>query len=68
MNNTFYTDSNGLEMQERNIKNIKVGQSIVDLLPGPNFVTIAANYFPIDSAIAVRNQNDLQVTIMNDRA
>jgi hypothetical protein len=55
-------------MQERKINKVKVGQSIVDLLPGPNFVTIAANYFPVDSAIAVRNQNDLQVTIMNDRA
>jgi hypothetical protein len=68
MNKTFYTDSNGLEMQERRVKNVKVGQSIVDTLPGPNFVTIASNYFPVDSAIAVRNQNDLQVTIMNDRA
>lgn len=38
------------------------------MLPGPNFATIAANYFPVDSAIAVRNQNDIQVTIMNDRA
>ena len=34
-----------------------------------NFATIAANYFPVDSAIAVRDaKSSLQVTIMNDRA
>jgi hypothetical protein len=37
------------------------GQSIVDKsgAEGPNYVTISGNYFPVDSAIAVRNQNDL---------
>jgi hypothetical protein len=37
---------------------------------GYNHATIAANYFPVDSAIAMRDQSglsNLQVTIMNDR-
>ena len=34
------------------------------------FQNISSNYYPIDSAIAMRDQNgsNLQVTIMNDRA
>jgi len=35
-----------------------------------NFTEIASNYYPIDSAIAMRDNSEggkLQVTIMNDR-
>jgi len=59
-------------MQKRTIKNYKAGSPLADKKPqvGVNYKTIAANYFPVDSAIAMRDQNntDLQVTIMNDRA
>ena len=37
----------------------------------PNCLTISGNYFPVDSAIAMRDQSNnsnIQVTIMNDRA
>ena len=60
----FWTDSNALGMVERN----------VNLRPSFNFTdktsNISANYYPVDSAIVVRDQNgsNLQVTIMNDRA
>jgi hypothetical protein len=54
----FWTDSNGLEMQKRTIidnedKSIKVSR----------------NYYPIDSAIAMRDQSgkQTQVTVMNNR-
>ena len=61
----FWTDSNGLEMQKRQI----------DSRDGYGFNTtykdnrIPRNYYPIDSAIAMRDQNgtNIQVTIMNDR-
>lgn len=68
---TFYTDSNGLEMQERKIKNITLNNPLANNAEGHNFATIAANYFPVDSAIAMRDQSgmsNIQVTIMNDRA
>jgi hypothetical protein len=29
---------------------------------------ISANFYPVDSAIAIRSQKNVQVTIMNDRA
>jgi hypothetical protein len=58
-NRTFWTDSNALQMIERNIKD----------LGRPDY-TIPGNYYPVTSAIAMRDFNkgsNLQVTIMNDR-
>lgn len=57
-NGIFHSDSNALEMSERKVRQ----------LPRPD-QTIAGNYYPISSAIAVRDTNtsNLQVTIMNDR-
>ncbi|CDW71653.1 glycosyl hydrolases family 38 protein [Stylonychia lemnae] len=58
----FYTDSNGLEMQRR------------ELNKKPNFqyktnAVKAFNFFPVTSSIAiVDNQKKMQMTIMNDRA
>lgn len=49
-NNTFYTDSNGLEMQER----------VLNYRPTWNYSSdepIASNYYPINSAIVI---NDTQ--------
>lgn len=37
---------------------------------GPNYLTIAGNYYPVSSAIAMRDKSELsniQVTVMNDR-
>lgn len=59
---TFYTDSNGLEMQKR----------ILNQRPDYNLqtnMTISSNYYPINSAIAFRDAaSTLQMTVMNDRA
>jgi hypothetical protein len=56
-NKTFYTDSNALEMQQRKIFS----------LPRPE-QTIPGNYYPVTSAIAMRDVNsNIQVTILNDR-
>ena len=60
-NNTFYTDSNGLEMQKR----------VLNERPDFTLVTdefASSNYYPINSAIAIRGQNNIQVTLMNDRS
>lgn len=67
-NKTFWTDSNGLEMQERRWQTHKYkykadGQEF-------SYYNIPANYYPIDTAIAIRdfsNASNIQVTIMNDR-
>jgi len=62
-NRTFWTDSNGLEMQERRL----------DYNPKYNWYSdkqnISSNYYPVDSAIAIRDlKKNRQVTVMNDRA
>ena len=58
----FYTDSNGLEMQER----------IVGYRPTWNLttnMTVSSNYYPINSAIAIRDKKSpVQMTVMNDRS
>jgi len=58
-NETFWTDSNGLEMQERHLNLMAVKSS-----------NISANYFPITQAVATRDVqagSNKQVTIMVDR-
>ena len=59
---TFYTDSNGLEMQKR----------VLNKRPGWTVDTdqkVSSNYYPINSAIAIRNANSSnQITVMNDRS
>ena len=59
---TFYTDSNGLEMQKR----------VLNKRPDYNLTTnepISANYYPVNSAIAIKNDTSgLQLTVMNDRS
>ena len=70
-NGTFWTDSNGLEMQERHIKVANVKQSIANNRMGYNYATIGGNYYPVDSAIAMRDRSgisNLQVTVLTDRA
>ena len=58
-NQTFWTDSNGLEMQERHL----------NVMPG-KATNISANYYPITQAVATRDvtlNSNKQVTIMVDR-
>lgn len=62
-NKTFWTDSNGLEMQERRIN------------WRPTYVTdskqnISSNFYPVTSAISMRDitpGSNKQVVIVNDR-
>lgn len=65
-NRTFWTDSNGLEMQKR----------VLDYRPSWDFYygdlsysneNVTANYYPINSAIYVEGRG-LRFTVMNDRA
>ena len=60
--NTFYTDSNGLEMQER-ILNFRPTWTWV------GYEKITSNYYPIQSAIAIRDvEKNFQMTVMNSRS
>ena len=59
---TFYTDTNGLEMQER----------ILNYRPTWDLSTdehVSGNYYPINQAIAIKDTTqNLQMTVMNDRS
>jgi hypothetical protein len=59
----FWTDSNSLMMQEREL-NKRKDFKMVDLSSN-----ISSNYYPVTSAIAMRDANgtDKQVTIMTER-
>ena len=56
----FWTDSNGLEMQKREIVlyegNTTQQNNQIDY--NPNYKTISNNYYPVDSAIAMRDQSN----------
>lgn len=61
-NRTFWTDSNGLEMQQR----------WLDYHPefkrGEEKNNISGHYFPVNTAIAIRDiKKKMQVTVLNDR-
>lgn len=60
----FYTDSNGLEMQER-ILNYRPTWELA-LTQNQN---ITANYYPIQTGIAIRDPaSNMQLTVMNSRS
>jgi len=68
-NQTFYTDSNGLDMQKR-ILNFRptwdIQQDYNDRNTNEN---ITANYYPVNSAISIKDVNSGRVfTVMNDRS
>jgi hypothetical protein len=50
---TFYTDSNGLEMQKR-VLNERPSYDVT-IASGMN---ITANYYPVNSAIAIRDESE----------
>ena len=62
---TLYTDSNGLEMQKRILNYRPTWTLNTDM-------TVSSNYYPINSAIAIRDtvstDSTVQMTVMNDRA
>lgn len=58
----FYTDSNGLAMQKRKLNYRPTWD--LQLTANQN---ITANYYPINSAIAII-EDDWQLTVMNSRA
>jgi hypothetical protein len=59
---TFYTDSNGLEMQQRMLNERPDFTLSTDM-------KVSSNYYPINSAIAFRDANSgMQMTVMNDRS
>lgn len=61
-NKTFYTDSNGLEMQQR-ILNYRASFNF------SSFEQTSGNYYPINSAIAIIDEKaNLQMTVLNDRS
>ena len=58
----FWADSNSLQMIEREVNKRK------DFTIAEKHSNISSNYYPVDSAIAIRDTNkSLQVTVMNDR-
>lgn len=64
----FYTDSNGLEMQNRT-RNFRNYYNLTDRMYKYNNQNVTANYYPINSAIALKDlSNGNQLTVSNDRA
>lgn len=61
----FYTDSNGLEMQRREL-NYRPTWNISDNYADGN-TNITANFYPVDSAISIRD-GSRQFTVLNDRS
>ena len=68
-NNTFWTDSNGLEMQKR-VLNYRPTWDIQANYNDSN-ENVTANYYPINSAISMKDVTQLPqgrvFTVMNDR-
>lgn len=63
-NGVFYTDSNGLEMQRRQL-NYRPTWNLTTKAGGLN---ITANMFPVGSAISMIDEHtNMQMTVMNDR-
>ena len=61
-NNTFYTDSNCLEMQER-VLNYRPTWNVSSIL------NITQNYYPVNSAIIIRDiENGNQMSLMTTRS
>ena len=66
----FWTDSNGLEMQEREVTTVPTNFTFLNDKPYPNYKTVSGNYLPVDTGIIMRDKNHsgVQVNILNDRA
>ncbi len=63
-NGIFYTDSNGLEMQRRQLNYRPTWN-----LTTSNSLNITANYYPVNSAIAIVDETTkMSLVVMNDRS
>lgn len=66
--NTFYTDSNGLEMQKR-VLNYRSYYNITEKMYKYANENITANYYPINSAISIKDEKlGWHLTVSNDRS
>jgi hypothetical protein len=64
-NGVFYTDSNALEMQRRQL-NYRPTWNLTTKAGGLN---ITANFYPVNSAISMIDETtNMQMTVMNDRS
>ena len=52
---TFWTDSNGLGMVKRDLIKYNTGMAKLDNSNLSNYKTISDNYYPVDSAIVMRD-------------
>lgn len=67
-NGEFWTDSNGLEMQRRQL-NYRSYYNITDRVYSITNLNITANYYPINSAISMKEHLGMrQFTVMNDKS
>lgn len=67
-NQTFWTDSNGLEMQKR-ILNYRPTWNLTGTNYNQSLENVTANFFPINSAMSmVDNKGVRKFTVMNDRS
>lgn len=67
-NKTFWTDSNGLEMQKR-ILNYRPTWDLVNTNLKDDNENITANYYPVVSAVAMKDVDTGKVfVVMNDRS
>jgi len=67
-NQTFFTDSNGMEMQERKL-NYRPTWDFVHTNLNDSNENITGNYFPVQSALSMKDIfSDLIFTVMNDRS
>jgi hypothetical protein len=65
---TFYTDSNGMEMQKRKL-NYRPTWDFVNTNLKDSNENITGNYFPVQSALCMTDVNsDMMFTVMNDRS
>jgi len=66
-NNTFYTDSNGLEMQKR-VLNYRPTWNFTESLEKLN-ENVTGNYYPVNSAIVMMDTTGQKVlSVSNDRS
>lgn len=65
----FWSDQNGLEMQEHHIEYIPSNYTFLNNKSYPNYHMVSGNFVPVETAIMMRDQNqsNIQVTVMNDR-
>jgi len=66
----YWTDANGLEMQERHITTIPTNYTFLNDKPYPNYKTVSGNYLPVVTGIMMRDHNNsgVSVVVLNDRA